>query len=111
MSKNVVSSEMDLDNSPGLTEEQKARLLHLAQRPDTEIDYSDIPPLTDEHWANAAPFRSASRKASTSIDVDPDVLDWFRQQGNGFSARMNEVLRREMLSSQEQNSEPLKKSA
>jgi len=35
---------------PALTEERKAALKTLAARPESEVDYSDIPPLTDEFW-------------------------------------------------------------
>ena len=33
------------------------------------------------------------RKQSVHLRVDPDVLDWFRQQGSGYLTRMNAVLR------------------
>jgi len=33
---------------PPLTEKQRANLAALAARPDSEIDYSDIPPLPDD---------------------------------------------------------------
>jgi hypothetical protein len=32
---------------------RKRKLAELAARPDAEIDYSDIPPLTEEFWENA----------------------------------------------------------
>jgi hypothetical protein len=38
---------------PPLTEEDLARMRELANRPDSEIDTSDIPGLTDEDWKNA----------------------------------------------------------
>lgn len=40
---------------PPLTEEREAELTALAQRPDSEIDYSDIPPLDEVFWARALP--------------------------------------------------------
>jgi hypothetical protein len=39
-------------NTP-LTEAQKAELEALAKIPDSEIDYSDIPPLSDEFFERA----------------------------------------------------------
>jgi uncharacterized protein (DUF4415 family) len=33
------------------------------------------------------------RKESVHLRVDPDVLAWFRQQGQGYLTRMNGVLR------------------
>jgi hypothetical protein len=38
---------------PQMTEERKAELKALAERPDSEIDYSDIPPLDETFWARA----------------------------------------------------------
>ena len=32
-------------------------------------------------------------KASISLRVDRDVLDWFKSQGDGYQTRMNAVLR------------------
>lgn len=36
-----------------LTNEQKAKLKALSEMPDSEIDYSDIPPQEDAFWENA----------------------------------------------------------
>ena len=45
--ENITRVKIDLDNPPPLTSEQQAQLAALAARPDDEIDYSDIPPLTN----------------------------------------------------------------
>ena len=42
---------------PPLTPEQKERLAKLANIRDEDIDYSDIPPLTDEELARMKPAR------------------------------------------------------
>jgi hypothetical protein len=42
-----------LDNLPPLTKTRRANLRALASRPDSEIDTSDIPEMTDEQWKNA----------------------------------------------------------
>lgn len=42
---------------PPLTEEQKAELAALENIRDEDIDYSDIPPLTDEELARMKPAR------------------------------------------------------
>ncbi|AMJ60469.1 hypothetical protein [Bosea sp. PAMC 26642] len=68
MSK-IVRYEFDLANPPALTPEQLAEIEALKNRPDSEIDYSDIPPLDDKFWANAVrnpylgPDRKGTRKA------------------------------------------------
>jgi hypothetical protein len=41
------------DEIPPLTEERKAELRALAERPDSEIDLSEMPEWTDEQWARS----------------------------------------------------------
>jgi len=40
-----------------------------------------------------------SRKSAISLRVDPEVLDWFRDQGPGYQTRINAVLRAYMEAS------------
>jgi len=42
-----------LETLPPLTEADRASPRALAARPDSEIDFSDIPEMTDEEWKNA----------------------------------------------------------
>ena len=101
---NIVRYEIDLNNLPPLTEERKAELRALAELPDSEIDYSDIPPLDEKFWQNAVrnPFYKPT-KASTTVRVDSDVLAWLKSQGKGYQTRMNAILREAMLRSLQQN--------
>src|SRR5271167_1394800 len=100
MSKKFVKRAVDLANLPPLTKRQKASLAALAARPDSEIDFSDIPPLTEDFWKNAERGRFYKpTKTSTTIRIDSDVLAWFKGQGKGYRSRINAVLRREMLGS------------
>lgn len=99
MKTKLVSRYVDLANMPPLTEAQKAKLEALAAMPDEAIDYSDIPPLTDEFWDNAVRGRFyRPTKTSTTLRIDSDVLAWLRSQGRGYQTRINAILRREMLS-------------
>ncbi len=85
---------------PHLTEERKAELEALADRPDSEIDYSDIPPLDDAFWTRAVPnpfFKPV--KTHASVRIDSDVLAWLKSQGKGYQTRMNAILREAMLRS------------
>ena len=82
-----------------LTEERKRELAELAKRPDSEIDFSDIPELTEKFWQNAVPnpFYKPVKKQVT-LRIDADILAWLRQQGkDGYQSRLNAVLRRVML--------------
>ena len=38
----------------------------------------------------------ADRKVNQTLRLDPDVLEAFRQEGSGWQARINEVLRKNM---------------
>lgn len=89
-----------LENLPPLTEAQRANLDALAERPDAEIDYSDIPNLPEEFWQNAVRgrfYRPVKRQITARVDAD--VLDWLKSQGKGYQSRLNAILRREMLAS------------
>lgn len=89
-----------LETLPPLTDEQRANLKALAARPDSEIDYSDIPPLTDEFWKKAVRGRFYKpTKRQITARVDADVLEWLKSQGKGYQSRINAILRREMLAS------------
>ena len=76
-----------------LNERQKAVLARIAKRQaggeDSDIDYSDIPPLTDEQLAQ---FRRAP-KVLIAARLDRDVYDWLRRYGAGYSTRINHILR------------------
>jgi len=99
MSK-TVRYKMDLNNPPPLTEAQRAEIKVLAARPDSDIDYSDIPPLDERFWKNAVrnPFYKPTKTAKT-LRIDSDVLAWFMRKGKGYQTQINAVLRQAMVSS------------
>lgn len=98
MKTKIVKREIDLQNLPPLTDEQRARLSLLAKMPDSEIDYSDIPPLGNEFWKNAIrnPFYKPTKQATT-VRIDTDVLLWLKSTGKGYQTRINAILRDAML--------------
>jgi uncharacterized protein (DUF4415 family) len=100
MSKKLVKRTVDLATLPSLTKRQKADLASLSARPDSEIDFSDIPPLTENFWRNAVRGKYYKpTKTSTTVRIDSDVLAWLRAQGKGYQSRINAILRRKMLES------------
>jgi len=100
----IVRYSIDLDNLPPLSDAQKAELDALSALPDSEIDYSDIPPLDETFWARAVrnPFFKPV-KTATSVRIDSDVLAWLKSQGKGYQTRMNAILREAMLRSRQVN--------
>ena len=65
---------------------------------DEEIDYSDIPSLTDEFFENAM-LKIPAVQAHNLVQLDPEVSAWFRAQGEGYKTLINSVLRRYIESS------------
>ncbi len=63
---------------------------------DEEIDYSDIPPITDEMWAQGVlrkNFKPVPRKQQLTLRIDNDVLEFFKEQGRGYQTKINQLLR------------------
>ena len=84
-----------------LTQEQIDRLKALADIPDEEIDFSDIPELTDEFFANAVQGLSYRRmhKQQVTLRLDMDILHWFKsnaKDGKGYQTDINKALRAHM---------------
>jgi len=59
---------------------------------DEMIDTSEIPPLTDEFFAKAT-LRMPRPSVTVTIHVEPEVLEWFKAQGDDYDRRMNAALR------------------
>ena len=82
--------------SKPVSKAQKGVLSRIAKRQaagdDSGIDYSDIPPLTDEQLAQ---FRRAP-KVLVAARIDKEVYDWLMKYGKGYSTRINGILRRVM---------------
>lgn len=60
--------------------------------PDSEIDYSDIQPITDFSGFHRVTPRSAF------VRVDGEILDWIETLGNDRQALVNDILRQAMHS-------------
>lgn len=79
----------DIFNKPLLKTQWEA-LRRLKDLPNSEIDYSDIAPLTDAQLAAA--FRPKSKQL-IAVRLDRDVLEWLKGYGEGYSTRINHILR------------------
>lgn len=60
---------------------------------DEDIDYSDIPPLTEEFFEKAK-LRVPATQTRNLIQLDPDIMMWFQAQGLEYNALINAILRR-----------------
>lgn len=94
----ITKYQVDLGSLPPLTQEQKRELAALSAVPDSLIDVSDIPPLTDDFWKKAVknPFYKPV-KLATTVRVDADVLAWLKSAGKGYHTRINAILRDAMM--------------
>lgn len=88
------------DTLPPLTEVQREQLEKLADMPDDQINYDDIPKLTEAQLAAfQRPEHYRPVKQQITARLDADVLAWLKAEGKGYQSRMNAILRREMIES------------
>ncbi len=59
---------------------------------DDDIDYSDIPELTDEFFKTAI-LVPPLQKRSITLRLDPEIIDFFKKTGPRYQTRMNSVLK------------------
>jgi uncharacterized protein (DUF4415 family) len=75
------------------------RLAAMQAIKDEDIDFSDIPRLTEKFWQNAVRggfYRPV--KTQVTVRVDADVLAWLKAKGEkGYQTKLNAVLREAML--------------
>lgn len=90
-------SRNDLNSTSGTNWEA------LKSRSEESIDYSDIPPLTDEFFERAT-LRIPADRANNLVQLDPDVKEWFEAQGEQYKTLINKVLRQYIESNKTQHS-------
>lgn len=84
--------------------QHEAELKALANKFDEDIDYSDIPPSSDEQWSNAERGKFyRPLKTQASVRIDADVMEWLKRPGKGYQTRLNAILREAMLRDQNKN--------
>jgi uncharacterized protein (DUF4415 family) len=74
-----------------LTEEERVELRAIAERPDSEIDFSDIPATTAKDWEGAIrnPF------LYPPVEMSADVIEFFQKKvgaGGSIMMEINHVL-------------------
>jgi uncharacterized protein (DUF4415 family) len=62
---------------------------------DSDIDYSDIPPLGEEFFRKAT-VAWPPAKHQLTIRLDADVLNWLKGNRRGYQTRINRILRAAM---------------
>jgi uncharacterized protein (DUF4415 family) len=74
----------------------------LESKSEENIDYSDIPPLTDDFFERAT-LRIPADQAHNLVQLDTDVNQWFQAQGEQYKTLINNVLRQYIESSNTQH--------
>ena len=76
----------------------RKELAALAAKPESQIDFSDLPATTDHDWRGAVRgkfYRPV--KQQLTVRIDADVIEWLKSQGRGYQGRLNAILRAAML--------------
>ena len=82
-----------------LSRRQKKEIDQLSQMNDGEIDFSDIPEITDWSEAVRGKFYRPVKKQIT-LRLDADMIEWFKSKGNKYQTRINQALREYMITHQ-----------
>ena len=59
---------------------------------DDMINTSYIPPLTDKFFATAK-WRKPKQKVQVTVEVDPEIIAWFKAQGDDYGRYLTAALR------------------
>lgn len=70
----------------------KTNLEHFDAMTDDMIDTSEIPPLTEDFFASAK-WRMPKQKVKVTVEVEPEVMEWFRAQGENYQRYLAAALR------------------
>ena len=74
-------------------ESVRKELSALAAKPETDIDYTDLPTTIGNAWSGAERGKFyRPLKQQLTVRIDADVLEWLKEQGSGYQSRLNEIL-------------------
>ncbi len=76
-----------------LTSKQVENLRRRSKRPDSEIDFSDIPEIKSLPPGCVIGKFYRPRKTSLTMRLDADVVAWLMGSGEGYQTRVNSYLR------------------
>ena len=66
----------------------KTQLSEIENILENAIDTSEIPELDDDFWENAQPL-----VPENYLQIEHEILEWFKEQGKDYHTRINTVLR------------------
>jgi uncharacterized protein (DUF4415 family) len=69
---------------------------------DEDIDFSDIPEITDfskfRPWEDRRMYKPI--KVTVTCKLDADIVAWLKREGKGYQTRLNAILRQVMSHAQ-----------
>jgi uncharacterized protein (DUF4415 family) len=74
------------------TDWERVRAMTDEEVEDAALSDPDAQPTDAEFWKDAR-LVIPMALVDSFLQVDPDVLEWFKSQGEGYKARMNAALR------------------
>jgi uncharacterized protein (DUF4415 family) len=86
----------DIKNRKWTEAERRSVNRHAAKQAagdDSDINYDDIPKLTEKQLAQMVRLRDLRPKVPVSLRLDPKVLEWLKSKGEGHLTRINDILR------------------
>ena len=87
----LIKFKLDPKNPPTMTPEQLQALRNLR---DEDIDFSDVPPITDfTGWRRVSDLVPEENKQQITLRLDADVIEFFRGTGRRSQSRINAALR------------------
>ena len=85
----------DIKNRKWTEAERRLVKRHAAKQAagdDSDINYDDIPRLTDKQLAQMVRLRDTRPKVPVSVRLDLNVLAWLKSKGEGHLTRINDIL-------------------
>ncbi|MBV7329236.1 BrnA antitoxin family protein [Chloroflexi bacterium TSY] len=79
-------------NGTDINKPSKTNLAHFDAMTDEMIDTSEIPALSDEFFDKAT-WRMPEPPVEVTIVIEPDILAWFKAQGEDYQDRLAAALR------------------
>ena len=71
-------------------------IARLRDMKDEDIDFTDIPPITEAMWKNGMLRRNLKpipRKNQDNLPIDKDIIEFFKKQGFNYPLEINKLLR------------------
>lgn len=79
-------------NASDMKKPTKTNLERFDAMTDDMIDTSEIPPLGEKFFATAK-WRMPKPKVKVTVEVEPEVLEWFKAQGDNYDRYLAAALR------------------